>query len=313
MVSADANTVSSVSAVAAKYDVGGVILMGPVPSSAQTHALQSAQKYPLLIATDQEGGTVERYKTGGTLPAASSVPSLWSASQAEVHAKQSDLYLKSQGVNMNLAPLADVAPAGGSSVLGSRIFSSSPSVVATYDKAYVAAGLDTGLLPTLKHFPGLGAATRNTDYGPASSPAMLTPYKLQAGTTAAVMVGNQTVPGISGSTPASLSRNVITTLLRGQLGYKNNVVITDSLSAAAITSRGSITSAAVEAWEAGADISLTVSYDSGLTAEQQVQQILSRGEAAARAGQLSVSELNASVERLWALPQKHIDACELPY
>jgi beta-N-acetylhexosaminidase len=313
MISADANTVDSVSAVAAKYNLGGIILMGPVPSSAQTHSLQSAQKYPLLIATDQEGGTVERYKTGGTLPAAADVPGLWTPVQAEAHAKQSELYLKSQGVNMNLAPLADVAPAGGSSVLGSRIFSSSPSVVATYDKAYVAAGLDTGVLPTLKHFPGLGGATRNTDYGPASSPAMLTPYKLQGGTKAAVMVGNQTVPGISGGTPASLSRNVITDLLRGQLGYKNNVVITDSLSAAAITSRGTITNAAVEAWGAGADISLTVSYGSGLTAEQQVQQILAAGKAAVAAGRLSESEVNASVARLWTLPQKHIDACKLTH
>jgi beta-N-acetylhexosaminidase len=142
---------------------------------------------------------------------------------------------------------------------------------------------------------------------------MLTPYKLQGGTKAAVMVGNQTVPGISGGTPASLSRNVITDLLRGQLGYKNNVVITDSLSAAAITSRGTITNAAVEAWGAGADISLTVSYGSGLTAEQQVQQILAAGKAAVAAGPLSESEVNASVARLWTLPQKHIDACKLTH
>jgi beta-N-acetylhexosaminidase len=122
------------------------------------------------------------------------------------------------------------------------------------------------------------------------------------------MVGNQTVPGVT-TLPASLSRNAITNLLRGQLGYKNTVVITDSLSAKAITSRESITTAAVGAWEAGADISLTVSYGPGLSAEQQVEQILHAGELAVQSGQLNSKEVNASVGRLWALPQKHIDAC----
>jgi beta-N-acetylhexosaminidase len=212
---------------------------------------------------------------------------------------------------MNLAPLADVAPASGSSVFGSRIFSSDPAIVARYDKAYVTAGLDVGVLPTLKHFPGLGAATKNTDYGSASSEPQLSPYRVLAGTKAAVMVGNQTVPGYSNTVPASLSRNIITDLLRNQLGYKNNVVITDSLSAAAITSRESITSAAVAAWEAGADIALTVTYGPGLTAEQQVQRILSAGKAAIAAGQLNQHELDLSIGRLWSLPQKHIDACKV--
>jgi beta-N-acetylhexosaminidase len=311
MISADANTVTDISAVAEKYNLGGVILMGPTPSAAATHDLQKAQTYPLLVATDQEGGTVQRYVSGGTLPAASEVPSLWSVAEARQKVEQSDRYLKSQGVNMNLAPVADVAPASGSSVLGSRIFSSDPAVVAAYDKAYVQAGVATGILKTLKHFPGEGAVTANTDDYQASAPPQLWPYKKLAGTKAAVMVGNQTVPGISDELPASLSSAVITDLLRGQLGYENNVVITDSLSAKAITSRYSIAEAAVRAWEAGADISLAVTYEPGLTAEQQVSQILGIGKTAVKSGQLDVAAVNKSVERLWSLPQKHIDACEL--
>jgi beta-N-acetylhexosaminidase len=311
MISADANTVTDISAVAAEYDLGGVILMGPTPSAAATHDLQKAQTYPLLVTTDQEGGTVQRYVSGGTLPAASDVPSLWSVTEARHRAETSDRYLKSQGVNMNLAPVADVAPAGGNSVLGSRIFSSDPAVVARYAGAYVQAGLTNGVLPTLKHFPGLGAATGNTDFGIASSPAELGPYKALAGTKAAVMVGNQLVPNISDGLPASLSSAVVTDLLRGQLGYENNVVITDSLSAEAITQKYTIAQAAVRAWEAGADISLAVTYQPGLTAEQQVSQILDIGKTAVKSGQLDAAVVNRSIERLWSLPQKHIDACTL--
>jgi hypothetical protein len=69
----------------------------------------------------------------------------------------------------------------------------------------------------------------------------------------------------------------------------------------------------VRAWIAGADISLTVGYDPGLTAEQQVQRILEAGRAAVAAGRLSEAEVNASLARLWALPQKNIDACTLTH
>jgi beta-N-acetylhexosaminidase len=230
MISADASNTAYVGGVMARNDVGGVIFMGPVPSAGQAGALTSRQRIAPLKASDQEGDPVQRYTSGGTLPSPAKVPALWTPAQAEAHVRQSDLYIKSQGVNMNLAPLADVSPVGGSSVLGPRIFSSSPSVVATYDKAYVQAGLDTGVLPTLKHFPGLGGATGNTDYGPASSPAELYPYKALAGTKTAVMVGNQTVPGYS-TVPASLSRNVITNLLRVMMCYTYNVFFTESLSA----------------------------------------------------------------------------------
>jgi beta-N-acetylhexosaminidase len=318
MISADASNISEVSAVMQKYSLGGVILMGPVPSAAATHALVEAQKIAPLVATDQEGGTVERYKSGGTLPAASQVPSLWSPAVVEERVAESDRYLKSQGVNMNLAPLADVAPASGSSVLGSRIFSADPTVVTTYARAYVQAGLRAGVLPTLKHFPGLGSTTGNTDFGSATVPPLsqlqtkdLVPDRNLRGTAAAVMVGNQIVPDLTDGLPASLSRAAVTGLRRNQLGYKNNVVITDSLSAAAITGRYSITDAAVMAWEAGNDIALTVTYGSGLTAEQQVSQIIQRAELAVKTGRLSVNDVNASVARLYALPMRPVDACSL--
>jgi beta-N-acetylhexosaminidase len=317
MISATAATIAESSDFVAKNNVGGVILMKPVPSSAAVKMFVDNQALPPLVATDQEGGIVQRYTSEGPLPAASDVPGMDLAELGR-RIRQDDIYLRNQGVNMNLAPVVDVAPAGGTSVRGSRIFSSDPAVVARDALVYVRAGLQTGVLPTLKHYPGLGSASHNTDFGTATTPDFaqmqrrdLIPYEKFAGTKAAVMVGNQIVPGLTDGLPASLSRAAITDELRGNLGYQNNIVITDSLSAAAITTRYSITEAAVRAWEAGVDIALFVSPQPGMSIREQAQQIIRAAKAAVRNGQLDVTDINASTGRIFALPQKHVDACDI--
>lgn len=316
MMSANATTMAESSALAAQYDVGGVILMEPVPSAGQVKDFVRAQTVSPLVSTDQEGGTVQRYHHD-TLPAAADVPGSNLEALGKLLAKD-DEYLRSQGINMNLAPVIDVNPVGGTSVIDTRVFSDDPYVVAQDAKLYVQTSLSAGVLPALKHFPGLGSASKNTDYGSATTASFaslqqhdLVPYQQLAGTKAAVMVGNQTVPGLTGGLPASLSRATITDLLRGTLGYQDNVVITDSLSAAAITQRYSIAEAAVRSWTAGSDIALFVLPQPGLTVRQQVGRIIHAGETAVSKGQLSKAEVDASIARIWALPQKHIDACSL--
>lgn len=318
MLSATTATMAQAGAEAAAYHIGGVILMDQVPA-ALVSTYTAAQTAPSLIATDQEGGTVQRYTTEGLLPAAADVPAQFTVAQITARLRQDDSYLKSQGVNMNLAPLADVAPVGGVSVLGSRTFSDDPAVVAQYDRAYVNAALDAGMLPTLKHFPGLGSASGNTDYGPATTPNFtqlqardLVPYRQLTGTKAAIMVGNQIVPGLTAGLPASLSPAAITTELRGVLGYKENVVITDSLSAQAITDQFTIAEAVVKSWEAGSDIALVVQSDpQQIMAPQQLDQIVSLARTAVNHGELRPSAIDNSVARIFALNQKHIDACKI--
>lgn len=316
MISATANTLSAASRIAARYHLSGVILMDQVPAGV-THNFASKQPLPPLIATDQEGGTVQRYKSEGALPSEQVVASELTPDRAEALARRDDAFLYAQGVNMNLAPVVDVAPDRGNSVLGSRIFSSDPNVVAEFARAYVRAGLDSGVLPTLKHFPGLGSATGDTDAGPATVPAFdelqmrdIVPYKKLAGTTAAVMVGNQTVPGLTDGLPASLSRLAITDDLRKNLGYQNNLVITDSLSAKAITNDYSVASAVIKSWEAGSDVALIVQINPAtVISSQQIAQILNLSESAIKNGQLREAEIDASTLRIFQLPQKHIDAC----
>lgn len=318
MISATAGTIAESSDFVAKNNIGNVILMKPVPSSAAVKMFVGNQALPPLVATDQEGGTVQRYTSEGLLPAASDVPGM-NLAELGRHIKQDDLYLRSQGVNMNLAPVVDVAPVTGTSVLGSRIFSSDPTVVARDALIYVRAGLQTGVLPTLKHYPGLGSASHNTDFSSATTHDFvqlqqrdLIPYEKFAGTQAAVMVGNQIVPGLTDGLPASLSRAAIADELRTNLGYQNNIVITDSLSAAAITSRYSIAEAAVRAWEAGVDIALFVSPQPGLSIREQTKRIIRAAKDAVRNGQLDVTDINASVGRIFSLPQKHVNACNIP-
>ena len=313
MLSATADTLVAESPVLARRYIGGVILMDQVPA-ATTRAFIAAQPVPPLVATDQEGGTVQRYKTEGALPSPKEMVATLSPDAAEKRIETDDVYLRSQGINMNLAPLADVAAPSGASILGSRVFSDDPKTVTLYDKAYLQAGFTAGILPTLKHFPGLGSASGNTDDGPATAPFSardLAPYEALKSTQAAVMVGNQGVPGLTGDVPASLSRAAITDELRGKLGYQDNVVITDSLTARAITSRYAVADAVVKSWEAGADEALVVGLPAGLSSGQFVSQVVARTNTALQNGQLSETELDTSVGRIFALRQKGVDACNL--
>jgi len=319
MISATASTLSSASRLAAKYHLGGVILMDQATAPA-VRTFVAAQSLPPLVATDQEGGTVQRYTTEGALPSEQSVVSSMTPAQAEAMIATDDKFLASQGINMNLAPVVDVAPLTGSSVLGSRIFSDDPQVVSEYSAAYVNAGLHTGVLPTIKHFPGLGAASGNTDYGPATTPSFaklqardIVPYEQLSGSKAAVMVGNQTVPGLTAGLPASLSYAAITTELRSKLGYQNNLVITDSLTAKAITDNYSLAAAATKSWEAGSDIALIVQTNPAtVITSQQIEQIVNTAQTAINEGQLSTAEINKSALRIFDLSQKRIDACQIP-
>lgn len=313
MLGATANTLAADMGPFARHHIGGVVLMDEVPA-AETQAFNAKQSIQPLVATDQEGGAVQRYKHEGALPSPQAMAARYLPGEAEQIIEKDDTYLHAQGVNMNLAPLADVAEPSGGSVLGSRVFSSDPKTVALYARVYVEAAQNAGVLPTLKHFPGLGSASGNTDYGPATAPASqrdLAPYASLAGTTAAVMVGNQIVPGLTTGAPASLSRAAVTTLLRGKLGYAHNVVVTDSLSAKAIIDTLSEADAVVRAWEAGADEALVVQTPAGQSEGRFVKDVIARAQSAIAEGALSVSEINDSVERLFALPQKGVDACML--
>jgi beta-N-acetylhexosaminidase len=285
-------------------------------SIARFKVVAGAPGAPLFVATDEEGGTIQRFRSLGTLPSEATVAKTMSPAAATAMIRAHGIKLKDVGIDMVLGPVADVSPTTGTGPLGSRAFSSNPQTVATYTKAYTTGWQGADLIATAKHFPGLGSATGNTDFTPATTPPLtvlkardLVPYQGLAGTGTAVMVGNQVVPNWSGG-PSSLSPSV-DDYLRGPLGFANNLVITDSLTAQAITSETPAPEAAVQAIAAGNDIALVVNLPDATNAQgrELAADTATALVAALTHGQLSRTSVEQSVLR--KLGAQHVSACTL--
>jgi beta-N-acetylhexosaminidase len=171
--------------------------------------------------------------------------------------------LRDVGVSLTLAPVADVPTVAGSALAG-RAFSSDPDTAAAAVSDAVRGWHEGGVATTVKHFPGLGGATVNTDDGPstidrtrAQLETDLTPFRaaIDAGTEF-VMASHATYPALDGLHIASQSPAVIDGLLRDELGY-DGVVMTDSLEAAAVSAVADVDEAAVASVRAGVDVILT--------------------------------------------------------
>jgi beta-N-acetylhexosaminidase len=242
-------------------ETAGVILFGPNGSRWRvlTGAVQRAAGGAALVAVDQEGGAVRALPLVGPAP---SQPAQGSPDQVRRLDRDAARQLRGLGVNVDLAPVADVAV--GASVMRGRSFPGGPDEVAARTRAAVL-GLRAGrVAATAKHFPGLGAATVNTDDGPVTVGASrgllerreLAPFRaaVQAGVPL-VMLSHALYPALDEGRIASQSRPVVTGLLRGQLGY-DGVAITDSLEAAAVLARSGVGAAAERSVRAGADLIL---------------------------------------------------------
>ncbi len=255
--------------------VGGVILLGssaPANRRALLRRLLAAAPAgtrPLVMA-DEEGGSVQRLANlAGSIPSARQMGATMSPPAIEALATGLGRRLLAAGVDVDLAPVLDLDGGPGPSSTdadGTRSFSPREPTAAADGLAF-AAGLErAGVLPVVKHFPGLGGATGNTDLEPAATPPLYTlehagllPFEaaIRAGVPA-VMVSNATVPGLT-TVPASISHAAIDGLLRGRLGFRG-LVVTDSLSARSLSDIGrSVPSASVSAIASGADLVLFAS------------------------------------------------------
>jgi beta-N-acetylhexosaminidase len=248
-----------------KHELGGVILFGyNVTSRSQVRALdgriQSAAHGDALIALDQEGGQVRR------LPWASPLRDGFQQSTAGVayrSARSAARDLAAAGANVNLAPVADVA-LGSSSEMRRRAFPGPAANVAKLVTAAVRGYRGRGVAPTVKHFPGFGAARANTDDAVVRihrtraqiESTELRPFRSAiAANVPLIMVAHALYPAYDGQRIASQSPAILQTLLREQLGFKG-VVVTDSMEARAVLARSSVQEAAERSIRAGADIVL---------------------------------------------------------
>jgi beta-N-acetylhexosaminidase len=278
-------------APAARAGYGGILLFGSTAPASMPQVLATLQRerpghYAWMVMTDEEGGGIERLMNlVGSFPWAQTMGKNLSATQITAIARRVGTALAAAGVNTDLAPVLDVDGRaqypGAANPDGYRSFSGVPSVAATDGTAFMKGLQEAGVLSVVKHFPGLGYATRDTDYGPA---AILSWAKLQttglvpfrqaiANGATAVMMSNARVPGLT-SLPAGLS-SVAVNALRNDLGF-NGLIVTDSLSAGAISALHlSVAAASVEALAAGDDLILFGSPTSVTTTLAQAANVSS--------------------------------------
>jgi beta-N-acetylhexosaminidase len=220
----------------------------------------------LIVAIDQEGGLVTRLSPAYGFPAVASEEAIGRKNDAAVRTWADGLVatLADVGINLNLAPVVDLNVNPKNPAIGAldRAFSADPAVVAKDAAIEIQAHRAANVRTALKHFPGLGSATKNTDFGVSDvtrtwSLEELDPYRLLLGQglVDVVMTGHLVNGQIDASAPASLSRGTVTDLLRDELGW-DGVVITDDLQAGAITDAFGAEDAVALALDAGNDLLL---------------------------------------------------------
>jgi beta-N-acetylhexosaminidase len=274
--------VSATTTAISRYHVGNLILTGrttaganPVRAvTARTDALTTGPAtagVPLFVATDQEGGNVQVLQGPGysRMPTALT-QGTYSASTLTADAKSWGLQVRRSGLDVNLAPVMDTVPAATASSnppIGkyAREYGHTPSVVSDKGSAFLRGMRSADMAMTAKHFPGLGHVTANTDTTAGVKDTVTTrtsgdlaPFRaaITAGTRM-VMISSAVYTKIDSARPAAFSPTVITTVLRGDLGY-SGVVISDDLGNAKQVQAWTPGNRAVDFLAAGGDIVLTV-------------------------------------------------------
>lgn len=267
------------------------------------HAAAQGGQPPLLIAVDQEGGQV---KTVSWIPPTLSPPEmgdLGSSDTARLQGRKTGAALLGLGINTDLAPVADV-PAATSSFMyqQGRTWSFSSRATSRLATAFARGLGDRGALATMKHFPGLGLAARNTDdfvvHIDATKDELapgLRPYRhAVAKGVPIVMLSNAVYRAYDRSHAAGWSRAIGTTLLRGEIGFQG-VTMTDSLDGAANTRGIPTNRLALKAAKAGTDMLLLTG------SEASSRSVYHSLLEAAQAGQIPQERLAASYDRSAAL------------
>ncbi len=304
----------------AEGKVGGVVLFGRQGSDPEilrrlTAELQAAaaardRATPgLVIAVDHEGGLVQRFGPPFTQwPPAMALGATRSVEYAEAMGRAMARELSAVGVNMNLAPVADVNNNPANPVIGTRSFGEEPELVARMAAA-LAAGLQAeGVSAAAKHFPGHGDTAVDSHLDLPVIPhgrerldrVELVPFRAAVGAGIdAVMVAHVAFPAVAGDgRPASLSPDVVAGLLKEKLGF-GGVALTDALDGmAAITDYYGVNEGLVLAVEAGAD-ALLVTESFGR------QQALFEGLLqAVREGRIPEGRIRDAAGRVLALKEK---------
>ena len=276
------------------------------------HDLQAHAQTPLLLATDEEGGEVDRLSFYyGPTPSPQALAATGDPQQAYSQAQTDAQHMRDLGLNVDFAPLADVSQGNG--IDPSRTFGTTPDAVTTYAGAFLDGLQKNGVAGTLKHWPGLGASSGNPDF---TLPTVMhsqeelnaidfAPFRqLIAHQPGMIMVTHVIVPAYDAQTPASLSPVLVQQVLRGQLGYQG-IVVTDAMDAQGLIQymrqqgysdpAQGVAEACVRAFLAGDDlIEAPIEQD-------RLAAVVSAMTQAVASGRISQARLHEALRRIIAL------------
>lgn len=302
---------------AAKSGLGGVILFSEnIISYNQaahlTSELQKLARMPLFISIDQEGGKVERtinVKNKINYLAPMDIAATNNPEKARQQAEDMVKELKSIGVNMNFAPVLDVNTCVENPIIGIRSFGSTPETVIRFAKPVYTTLLKNGITPVVKHFPGHGDTREDSHHTmPCVDLAMdelesqhIAPFKeaFSDGINV-VMVAHACYEAFdTDATPASLSKNVIKSYLRGKMGF-DGLVLSDDMVMGGVKNYYDGIDACLKGIDAGIDMFIFRNSD------ESILSIIHKLVECVENGVLSENTINESVRRILACKLSHL-------
>ncbi len=277
----------------------GIVKSQAYPTAVLINQLQAKSKLPLLVGADFERGTAMRLDEGTSFPTAMAIAAGGDLNDAYTIGKITAQEARAVGVQWIYAPVADVNNNPGNPIINTRSFGEDPKRVAEFVKSFVRGVQENGALATAKHFPGHGdtAADSHIDLPVIRADRArlneleLVPFRAAiAAGVGSIMTGHLSIPALEPdtNTPATLSSNILSGLLRKELGYQG-LIVTDAMDMGGITVRFAPGEAAVRAVVAGADCLLMPPVPDAAFESLQ---------AAVKSGRISKERLDASVRRI---------------
>jgi beta-N-acetylhexosaminidase len=292
--------------------LGGVVLFArnirDHEQVARLTATLRAERPDVIVATDEESGDVTRLESarGSSRPGNLALGVIDDPTLTEEIARDLGTELAAVGINLDYAPAADVNSNPDNPVIGVRSFGADPDLVARHTAAWVRGLQSAGVAACAKHFPGHGDTDVDSHLDlprivadpDRLATTELRPFRaaIDAGVQA-VMTGHLLVPALDARWPATLSRRMLTDLLRDELGF-SGLVITDGIEMRALTRRYGFAEAAVRALIAGVDAICVGGDHAG---EEDARRIRDAIIGAVRAGILAEERLAEAAKRVGQL------------
>lgn len=311
-----------------KHHIGGIILFGrnigtpeevlKLTTQLQHEAKLAGHKHPLLICIDQENGSVRRLGEEATvLPGSMLLGATGESENAFQTGYMTGRELKALGINWNLAPVLDINNNPENPVIGVRSFGETPEFVSAFGRQMMKGMQAAGILTTLKHFPGYGDTkldphlnlpTIEHDFSRLKEVELKPFVDCIQEKADVIMSAHVYFPALEPekNLPATLSKSVITGLLRETLGFKG-VVTTDCLEMDAIRETIGTSKGGVYALKAGADL-IMVSHTHTVQHET-----LSEIEKALQTEELTIDMIDEAYKRIMTLKEKYLSWDEIPF